>query len=106
MELLIIQASPQLRQIVWNSSCNQNLPITLSGSDSMSALACRLKIPGAVLLVITLVAYAAEYMGPAPRYYPPAENRQVTVAAPPDASDHSESPIRFTDATVQLVVEP
>ncbi len=37
----------------------------------MSALASHLKIPGAVLFVVTIVAYAAHYTGPAPRYYPP-----------------------------------
>jgi len=72
----------------------------------MSALACRLKIPGAVLLVVTIVAYAADYMGPAPRYYPPPENHQVAQAVAAETTARVESTIQFNDPTVQLVLEP
>jgi hypothetical protein len=73
----------------------------------MSTLASHLKIPGAVLLVITVVAYAANYMGPAPRYYPPAENRPIiSQASAEEAPERQEPQIHFTEATVQLVLEP
>ena len=72
----------------------------------MSVLASHLKIPLAVLFVVTIVAQAAHYLGPAPRYYPPHEGRRVAQLASQPADDQRDPPIRFTEATVQLALEP